>query len=127
MQSAPASIIGLKKNFGVNSIFTLNCTSTGSPATTVIWTKDGEQLSMDRVYETFQFLESRLTATYVNHLSVNSGPYGVTGEYNCIVENSLGNTSEITLVTGTVISNYLREHLEFSIPLSMILTSDDFV
>ncbi len=70
--------------------FTLNCTSTGSPATTVIWTKDGEALSD---YETSQILRDGMTATYDTFLSIQNTPDFLIGTYTCRVLNSAGQSN----------------------------------
>ena len=76
----------------VTSSFTINCTSMGSPPSAVSWTKDGVQLSSSAVYSMEQRMQHGPTATYVNLLSVNTGPYGVLGTYICNVSNILGST-----------------------------------
>ena len=73
-------------------VFTLTCTSTGGPATTVIWTLDDSPQSGG----TSQITDQQ-TATYSNTLTV-TGRY--TGDYQCSVSNA-GNTATQTLtVTG---------------------------
>ena len=72
------------------STFTLNCTSTDSPATTVLWTKDGEVLSDDAEY---QILRDGATATYDTLLSVDSTPEELVGAYTCSVLNSAGQSN----------------------------------
>ena len=71
-------------------VFTLNCTSTGSPATTVTWTKDGTVLTASSIYRMTQRLHYGITATYYNYLEVNTGPYAVIGAYSCEVSNIFG-------------------------------------
>ena len=75
------------------SLFTLNCTSIGSPATDVTWRKDGRILSASSVYGISQILYSGRTSTYFNLLEVDAGPYAVTGDYSCEVSNLLGSDS----------------------------------
>ena len=96
--TAPVSITSLGMTSDFNSLFTLNCTSTGSPATTVTWTKDGALLAESDTYRMTQLLYSGTTSTYFNLLEVNAGPYAVTGDYSCTVSNLLGNaTSNVTI------------------------------
>ncbi len=86
--TAPVSITSLDVTSG--SSFTLNCTSSGSPATTVTWTKDGVLLTESNIYHMTQILYSGTAATYFNLLEVNAGPYAVTGDYSREVTNLLG-------------------------------------
>ncbi len=71
-------------------MFTLNCITTGSPATTVTWTKDGTVLAASSSYRMSQSLLNGVTATYYNYLEVLSGPYSVVGSYSCEVSNTIG-------------------------------------
>ena len=98
----PASVtitsVGTTSDFG--SLFTLNCVSSGSPASSVVWMKDGEVLSETSTYKTSQLLQNGATSTYFNLLEVNSGPYAITGEYSCEVSNSLGSDTRNVTVRG---------------------------
>lgn len=51
---------------------TLTCTSTGSPATTVAWLKDGQPLSIDgSTYQLTQAVANRAESTYENVLTID--------------------------------------------------------
>ena len=63
-------------------VFTLTCTSTGGPATTVSWTRGNDNLS--DVYDTSQVTDTE-TATYVHTLRVTGRQVG---QYKCFVSNS---------------------------------------
>ena len=66
-------------------VFTLTCTSTGGPATTVSWRRDGTMLSDDSTYSiTSQVLTDTMTATYTHTLTVTGR---LVGEYECSVSN----------------------------------------
>ena len=65
---------------GKSPQFTLTCTSTGGPATTVTWTRDSETVSGG-----ITVLDDPVTATYTHTLTV-TGRLG--GEYQCIVSNN---------------------------------------
>lgn len=81
--------------------FTLNCTSTGSPATTVVWTKDSHVLSQVEDSVATQILRDGVNATYDNLLTVHSGPANLTGVYGCTVINSVGSsTTRTTSILG---------------------------
>ena len=60
--------------------FTLTCTSTGGPATTVTWTRDSETVS-----GVMTVLDDPVTAQYTHTLTV-TGRLG--GLYQCTVSNS---------------------------------------
>jgi len=63
-------------------VFTLTCTSTGGPATTVSWTRGNDTLS--DVYDTSRVTDT-VTATYVHTLRVTGRQEG---SYSCSVSNN---------------------------------------
>ena len=65
---------------GKSSLFTLTCTSTGGPATTVTWTRDSETVSGGMTV-----LDDPVNATYTHTLTV-AGRLG--GQYQCTVSNN---------------------------------------
>ena len=65
-------------------VFTLTCVSTGGPATTVTWTRDGAIVSNDANYVFTKTVTNQLTATYSNVLRVTGGEPGC---YTCSVAN----------------------------------------
>ncbi len=96
-----ASIVDLARSSEIRRVFTLECTSTGSPATEVTWMKDGIALSSSSsVYQVNQVLVDRRAATYKSILTVQTGPYGITGNYQCNVSNLIGSASENITVQG---------------------------
>ena len=96
MTSLAASYTGLYLHFS------LNCTTSGSAASEVIWTDGGVLLIPDRpLYETVQILREGITSTYDNLLifyANNVNEYS--GEYGCTVRNALGSSSEVTTIRG---------------------------
>ena len=66
---------------GESPQFTLTCTSTGGPATTVTWTRDSETVSEDNM----TVLDDPVTAQYTHTLTV-TGRLG--GQYQCNVSNN---------------------------------------
>ena len=60
--------------------FTLTCTSTGGPATTVTWTRDSETVSGGMTV-----LDDPVTAQYTHTLTM-TGRLG--GQYQCTVSNN---------------------------------------
>ena len=81
------------------SVFTLTCTSTGGPATTVSWRRDGTVLSDSSTYSiTSQVLTDAVTATYTHTLTVTGR---LVGEYQCSVSNirtPSGSSRSLTVV-----------------------------
>ena len=63
-------------------VFTLTCTSTGGPATTVSWRRNGTLLSDDNTYSITSEVTDGPTATYTHTLKVTGR---LLGEYECIV------------------------------------------
>ena len=74
-------------------VFILTCVSTGGPATTVTWTRDGAAVTG----VTSQTVIDMMTATYNNTLTVTGR---LPGMYNCGVENDRGFDAEARSVTG---------------------------
>ena len=66
-------------------VFTLTCTSTGGPATTVSWRRDGTMLSDDSNHDIMSQVTDPVTATYTNTLTVTGR---LAGQYECSVLNS---------------------------------------
>ena len=83
---------------------TMTCVSTGSPATTVSWIKDGQNLITDDStdYTLTQTITNRVSSTYSNVLTVSEG-VSVAGTYNCTVTNDLGSDSDIVMAVGEFI------------------------
>ena len=78
-------------------VFTLTCTSTGGPATTVSWQRDGVVVSGGTTE-----LTDTVTATYTSTLTVTGRE---TGSYSCVVANSRSSaTSQMLLLQGMYLS-----------------------
>ena len=96
VQSLTASSLGLY------SYFTLNCSTSGSAATEVIWTDGGQPINADsRVHDTYQILRDGTTSSYDNLLVVANGNINNnSGRYSCTVRNTFGAsaTREVTFV-----------------------------
>ena len=83
-------------------MLTLTCTSTGSPATTVTWTRDGGALTVDgTTYSMTQTVTDRRTSTYENVLSISFDAPSNVGDYTCTVSNALGSDSMDFTIRGT--------------------------
>ncbi len=83
------------------SQFTLTCTSTTSPATTVVWTKDGTDLTMDGApYQHSQVVTDRSSSTYKNILTSAEDPDSGFGNYTCTVSNRFGSSIRSAVIGG---------------------------
>ena len=104
MSSAPyiasVSVISLQRAMEYSPNFSLNCTSTGSPATTVTWRRDGMVLSRGGQYEMTQILLNGATATYVNILVVSGTPSSLRGVYSCDIWNGIGTATMNITING---------------------------
>ena len=79
-------------------VFTLTCTSTGGPASTVSWRRDGTMLSHDSTYSIVSQVTDAETATYTHTLTVTGR---LVGEYQCTVSNirtPSGSSRNLTVV-----------------------------
>ena len=78
-------------------VFTLTCTSTGGPATTVSWRRGGTMLSDNSTYSISSQVTDAVTATYTHTLTVTGR---LVGEYQCSVSNirtPSGSTRSLTV------------------------------
>ena len=77
-----------------SAAMTLNCTSTGSPAQSVVWRKDGSTVTLNSSFVVSQILRNGVSATYDNILAANATPSDLVGVYSCIIHDSLGRNSQ---------------------------------
>ena len=77
--------------------FTLTCTSTGGPATTVSWTVSNSAVTEDRAHNITSQITNATTATYTHTLTVAGR---LVGEYECNVSNNKPSSSSgmVTIV-----------------------------
>ena len=95
--SGSPSIIGLLYN---RSTLTLTCTSTGGPATTVTWRKNGAVVEVDgTTYHQSQRVVDTRTATYENILS-SSAYANFVGNFTCTVSNARGSGNQSKVLEG---------------------------
>ena len=86
---------------------TLICTSTGGPATNVIWRKDGTALAVDGItYQQTQMVINATTATYQNVLTIAESVSSIYGVYRCTAGNTRGTSSALE-VRGECTNNDL--------------------
>ena len=81
---------------------TLTCISTGGPATTVTWSRDGVEITPNATYQQTKSLVYPDKGTYQTVLTIDTsvGQQGIVGTYNCTVENVRGKNSKALVVTG---------------------------
>ena len=81
---------------------TLTCTSTGGPATTVTWKRDGVVITLNDTYQQTKSLVDAVNGTYQTVLIIDPsvGWSDIVGTYNCTVENVRGESSETVVVPG---------------------------
>ncbi len=81
---------------------TLTCTSTGGPATTVTWSKDGNPVQVDgQTLQQVQEVMDTSSATYQSRLTIVNKGSNLSGSYKCTVTNARGNISSGNIpVTG---------------------------
>lgn len=81
----------------VSSPFTLRCTSTVSPATTAILTKDGGIMT-ELQYSMHQILKDGTSATYDTYFNIiDANPEELVGTYSCSILNFAGASSSDSL------------------------------
>ena len=78
--------------------FTLTCTSTGGPATTVIWTRDSDIVTEG----TETVLNDPVTAQYTHTLTVTGRLGGLYTNFSCTVANNKSEDSAQLTVQGRV-------------------------
>ena len=81
---------------------TLTCTSTGGPATTVTWRRDGVVITLNATHQQTKSLVYPDKGTYQTVLTIDPsvGQQSIVGTYNCTVENVRGESSKALVVTG---------------------------
>ena len=79
---------------------TLTCTSTGGPATTVTWRRDGVVITLNATHQQTKSLVDAVMGTYQTVLTIDLNQSSIVGTYSCTVENDRGNSSETVVVPG---------------------------
>ena len=85
---------------------TLTCISTGGPATTVLWKRNG--ILINQMYlAQFQRIIDAETSVYENVLCLGSkSPVNITGKYSCLVSNARNRTEHSTTLHGIFCCKY---------------------
>ena len=84
----------------------MNCSSSGSAASEVVWTVDSRPLNVsDEIgYDTVQILRDGSTSTYNNLLVVSlSNMEEYSGQYGCSVRNSFGSAMQENTFIGIIV------------------------
>ena len=84
---------------------TLTCTSTGGPATTVTWRRNGAVITLNSTHQQTKRLVDPVTSTYQTVLNI-VGQSGIVGTYNCTVENVRGESSEMVVLTSEALATW---------------------
>ena len=101
----PVSIVSFQENSA--AVFSVNCSSSGSPPTNVTWMKDGEIVTYSDNFTTNQYLRDGVMAVYDNILmSSLLQPSQVIGTYTCSIDNLVSPPSETTLTIQGQYSGY---------------------
>ena len=93
----PGSPSGISLTFDSKSK-TFTCTSTGGPATTVTWRRNGVVITPNATHQQTKRLVYPEKGTYQTVLTI--APSVGQGTYNCTVENVRGKSSKAYVVTG---------------------------
>ena len=89
--------------------FTLTCTSTGGPATTVSWTVNNSAVTEDSAHNiTSQILTDPETATYNHTLAVTGR---LEGQYECNVSNRKSSASVHLMAVGMYVVAHMLKHM----------------
>ena len=83
---------------------TLTCTSTGGPATTVIWTKDGAVITPSTTHQQTQMIVDTVGGIYQNNLTIAQSVArdNFHGLYSCMAKNSWGTSNRTQYVYGKI-------------------------
>ena len=81
---------------------TLTCTSTGGPATTVTWTKNGAMITPNATYQQTQMIVDSVEGIYQNTLIVAHSvtEHDLYALFNCMIENSRGSSNRSEFFYG---------------------------
>lgn len=95
-----------------NSTFSISCNSVGSPPTTIVWTKDENELTVDgSTIEALQSITDRGLSRYRNVLNINNQqPDDLVGAYTCVVTNALGSVGATLVLRGEAASLTILEN-----------------
>ncbi len=117
LSSAAPVVTSLRRK--ASTKFTLICTSTTTPATTVVWTKDETTLSFDGTpYQHSQVVTYRQLSIYDNILTSTGTRASTLGSYTCTVSNRFGTNSRSAVILGNDVQYFLSKRV-FHVPKYM--------
>ena len=81
---------------------TLTCASTGGPATTVTWRRDGAAITLNATHQQTKTITDNSTSTYQTVLTISQSvdQSDIPGLYSCTVENARGSSSRAVVIPG---------------------------
>ena len=79
---------------------TLTCTSTGGPATSVTWRRDGVVITLNATYQQTKRVVYPVNGTYQTVLTIDPSVGHIVVTYDCTVENDRGSSSQTVVVPG---------------------------
>ena len=87
---------------------TFTCTSTGGPATSIIWRKNGAVITLNATHQQTKRVVDPVIGTYQTVLTIDPSvsQSDTVGAYNCTVENARGRSSR-TVIVGELTLKYL--------------------
>ena len=96
-----APIINNSLSYSYNQTQSLECTSTGGPATNVKWWKNDKLLSDE--YDQYKIVIDETSSEYQNILSLDQkSPEEVIGSYTCLVNNTRGESNKTIQLNGEI-------------------------
>ena len=79
---------------------TLTCTSTGGPATSVTWRRDGVVITLNATYQQTKSIVDPGNGTYQTVLTIDPTVCQIEGTYSCTVQNVRGESSKTVVIPG---------------------------
>ena len=83
-----------------NQSRTFTCTSTGGPATSVTWSRNGAVITLNATYQQTKRVVDPVMGTYQTVLTIDPS-VDIVGTYNCTVENARGVYSKLYPIAGS--------------------------
>ena len=104
-------------------LYVIKCTTSGSPPTTVIWTRNSVIIDRnDGMYKPTQALVNRTGTVYENTLIVDGSFEDAIGDYSCTAENSLGISKTVNRTIKCNIIFFIRPpYLSANCMISIII------
>ena len=81
--------------------YTISCTSTGSPPSTVFWTRNKVNMTNSDKYIPSQRVIDGSSSTYDNVLTIKGSYEDAVGDYTCNISNAFWNTSKWKTINGS--------------------------